>query len=62
MLSEIFPDWMDHKDYARALKKHPTTIRRWAMKEGLPAAKLNNMLLINVPKARVWLEQKMIKT
>jgi len=57
---KIFDDVVELDDFARSIKRHPRTVKRWmAEPDGLPFTWLGQTKLVHLPTAREWLLGRM---
>jgi hypothetical protein len=59
MSSDILEDFLELVPFARAIKRHPRTVRRWCKAEGLPYTTNGRSIVIHVPSYRDWLLGRM---
>ena len=55
MSSNILEDFLELKEFAAAIKKHPRTVRRWCENSGLPYTLNGKAIIIHIPTYRDWL-------
>jgi hypothetical protein len=59
-IEELFEDCADLDPFAKVVKRHPRTVRRWMTEpDGLPFLKIGNRVLIHLPTAKEWLLSRM---
>jgi hypothetical protein len=58
--TKLLDDWIKMEDFARDIKRHPRTVRRWMLEpDGLPYTRLGKTPIIHMPTARQWLLGRM---
>lgn len=58
--AKIFDDCVELDDFARDVKRHPRTVKRWTTEpDGLPFTRLGKTTWIHIPTAREWLLGRM---
>jgi hypothetical protein len=52
----LFDDCLELEAFARQVKRHPRTVKRWMLEpDGLPYTWLGNRTIVHVPTARAWM-------
>jgi hypothetical protein len=56
----LLDDCDELEEFARKVKKHPRTVKRWTQQpNGLPYTWLGNQIIIHIPSAREWMLGRM---
>jgi hypothetical protein len=56
MSSPVLEDFLEVVPFAREIKRHPRTVKRWIdQPDGLPYTTMGKTILIHTPTARQWL-------
>jgi len=55
-----FDDWLELDEFARKIKRHPRTIKRWTRQpDGLPYSYKGKTPIVHVPTYTEWLQGRM---
>jgi hypothetical protein len=58
--TKLLDDWLELADFARDIKRHPRSVKRWTQQpDGLPYGMLGKTTIIHIPTAREWLLGRM---
>jgi hypothetical protein len=61
-MSGLLDDYIDFREFAADVKRHPRSVVRWIQLYGLPCARVGSLTLIHVPSAKKWLAGRIRKT
>jgi hypothetical protein len=61
-MSDLLDDYIDLREFAADVKRHPRSVYRWIVVYGLPYARVGSRTMIHLPSARRWLESRILKT